>query len=272
MFYDFTKGVTDECLRSIGRWPRYVEEGFVTIEEADFTQRLHLGEAELTEEEAYVLDENGNKQSVFFYKRAFYFYYHAEEKGAPKFHIRKCSAVKEQGVGNYLASNTKTVVVKNKNRKKGNRTYQLTLEICKNCCREINNPPETTEVFYERLRSRFVEQQQGREEIPTDLNGYPLDWSQISRKYRESVQYTCENKGCGIRLERDRRFMHTHHKNGVKLDVRPENLECLCILCHYHQNERHMENFEKGRMKKELEEFVEKYRGELRAYGNPYIV
>lgn len=271
MFYEFTKGLTDKYLKSTGRRPRDVEEGFVTIEEVDFSKKLNLGEAELTEDEAFVLDGAGNKQPVFFYKKAYFFFYHSEERGTPKFHIRKCAAVKEHGVADYVASNTKTVTVQNRNRYKGERSYRLRLSICGRCRREINNPPETTEEFYDRLRKRFQTQQEGREEIKTDLNGYPLDWNQISRKYRETVNYTCENPKCGIKLDNDWRFMHTHHKNGIKKDIRDENLECLCILCHYYQNERHIANFEKGRLKKDLEEFVRKYRGQLEGGGNPFL-
>jgi hypothetical protein len=62
-----------------------------------------------------------------------------------------------------------------------------------------------------------------------------------------------------------------HHKDGNKTRNIPLNLECLCILCHANQNEHHIENFDKGRMKKELNSFIKKYYDELEKIGYPFI-
>lgn len=63
-------------------------------------------------------------------------------------------------------------------------------------------------------------------------NIYSVDFPEISRKYRESVNWIC--KRCGISLENPswRKWLHVHHVNGVKSDNSPSNLEALCIRCH----------------------------------------
>lgn len=59
---------------------------------------------------------------------------------------------------------------------------------------------------------------------------YTDDWPIISRKYRESKNWTCEK--CGLDLSDDKRNLTTHHKNGVKSDNKSSNLKALCRPCH----------------------------------------
>ena len=63
--------------------------------------------------------------------------------------------------------------------------------------------------------------------IPT---GYPKQWREISRKFREKENYTCAD--CGVCLRGAPRLCHVHHKDGDKNEVRFNKLECLCVLCH----------------------------------------
>ena len=63
----------------------------------------------------------------------------------------------------------------------------------------------------------------------------------MTRAYRASKGWCCEE--CGVDLSEYQEFLHTHHVNGIKYDVRPDNLKALCILCHSKQpNHRHLKN------------------------------
>ena len=63
------------------------------------------------------------------------------------------------------------------------------------------------------------------------LNDYPANWSSISDQFKVRAQFTCAK--CRQRLGRsDSRFLHVHHKNGLKNDCSDRNLEVVCIRCH----------------------------------------
>lgn len=60
------------------------------------------------------------------------------------------------------------------------------------------------------------------------LNDYTADWPDVSNDARRKSKFTCT--GCDIRLAgSDSRFLHVHHKNGLKYDNREINLDVLCI-------------------------------------------
>ena len=62
--------------------------------------------------------------------------------------------------------------------------------------------------------------------------GYPANWLNVSRRYREKQGFQCENDSCGVILSDRPRLLHCHHINGVLSDTSVENLKALCALCH----------------------------------------
>ncbi len=68
---------------------------------------------------------------------------------------------------------------------------------------------------------------------PAAMDGYADDWTGISRAYRASRHYVCE--ACGLDLSADKRLLHVHHMDGVKMNNSPVNLRALCIVCHSRQ-------------------------------------
>lgn len=85
------------------------------------------------------------------------------------------------------------------------------------------------------------------------LNDYTEDWGDISERVKLVRKYTC-NK-CTLQLSRrESKYMHAHHRNGMKCDNADSNLELLCIRCHAEEPMH-------GHMKRlpEYVEFVTKY-------------
>ena len=66
------------------------------------------------------------------------------------------------------------------------------------------------------------------------LNEYGTAFRDISLRVRQAAEWRCQNRSCRIDLSdgRSRRFLHTHHKNGLKWDNSEENLLVLCLECH----------------------------------------
>lgn len=63
--------------------------------------------------------------------------------------------------------------------------------------------------------------------------GYTRDFSKISRAFRKSKGFICEQ--CGVNLKSHPQCTDTHHKRRDKRDNNPGYLECLCKLCHAKQ-------------------------------------
>lgn len=60
--------------------------------------------------------------------------------------------------------------------------------------------------------------------------GYAPDWSKVSLRYRELMNWTCQK--CGVNLAEHRSYLHTHHISGVTSDNSNSNLRALCVICH----------------------------------------
>ncbi|NIC38357.1 HNH endonuclease [Halomonas desiderata] len=113
------------------------------------------------------------------------------------------------------------------------------LKVCKNCLKYLNykgySKPGNYSAFssfdldeffqsYSSFFSHHPRRRMGEEE------GYARDWSEVSRDYRQSKGYVCEQ--CKVSLAEYPRLLHVHHINGVKNDNRLENLKALCADCH----------------------------------------
>jgi hypothetical protein len=73
------------------------------------------------------------------------------------------------------------------------------------------------------------------------LNIYSDDFGEISKKAKVLAKWTCQK--CRLDLASQKRFLHTHHKNGAKFDNLLSNLEVLCYGCHADQpNHQHMKS------------------------------
>lgn len=61
---------------------------------------------------------------------------------------------------------------------------------------------------------------------------YPIAWAQTSLKLKELRNWTCERCNFHATTQEEKTFIEVHHKNKNCLDIRPENLEVLCYICH----------------------------------------
>lgn len=262
LFYDFKKGLTDRYLRSIGRKPRAVKSDFKRIEVEHFERMVQNEQAVLTETEAYILDENGNKQPVYFFKRVFSFFYNGQAKD-PRFHVCKCSTIRDFGQSSFKASNKTKATVQNKSHRygSGEPSYEVEMKLCGNCAKQVNDSARTTKEFYDRVFAEYQKNNPIDENAKVGFSGYTLDWSRISKIYREKMNYTCER--CRVNLENNRRFLHTHHLNGNKLNNHHTNLQALCIKCHAAEHDYPENKFQKAKMVRELNKFRERYRREM---------
>jgi hypothetical protein len=240
------------------------KSGFQSIR-VDFTKAYKAGKIEFREDGIYLIHE-GKEWKGYMYMPTYRVAHYGD---VSRFHLTRCKVIADfisKGMFNtyYIWSNNKTNDIED--RDTGEIHKDQTLQLCSNCKKAILGI-DNTEDFFETLD--ITEQKDTNIEV--DIFGYDKNWQKISRVYRQSKDYVCEN--CGIKPVNnfDKRFWHTHHKNGDKTNNNQSNLECLCVLCHSYKDHSHKENFDKTRMKRELYSFVKQYDKDLRKVGNPYL-
>jgi len=126
------------------------------------------------------------------------------------------------------------------------------LKVCRNCLKkldykgydDIGSPKRkairdaiwrgfSIKEFFDEYRSVFANLP-SHTDVTAPTQGYTKDWPEISRRYRQSVNWKCEQ--CGVDLTNARSLLDTHHKNGQTGDNARGNLKALCKICHSEQS------------------------------------
>lgn len=251
-------------INKIAPSPADVRKQNLIVEGEDFTKQVNEGNIEYRYDGIFV-KINGEEFQRYIYKKYYSVSYGGKES-FPVFHFIRCSTVVERGISNYYsASKDKVLVIDSYTRKKH---FNKVLRVCRNCSYEASvNVPRNTVAFFQNLDKRTEDEVIKQD---TDIFGYTFDWHEIRINYLEKQEGKCEK--CKIQMKGfDTRYIHVHHKNGDKKWNYSSNLECLCVLCHSFVDERHIENFNKKRMKEEVSQFVKKYHFEIKKLNGFYL-
>ena len=86
--------------------------------------------------------------------------------------------------------------------------------------------------FFEKYPRSFYQQIPTYNSDNAPLNIYSDDFNEISQKVKAGSRWHCQE--CGIDLSglERKKWLHVHHKNGLKYDNSRSNLEAICISCH----------------------------------------
>ena len=120
------------------------------------------------------------------------------------------------------------------------------LRVCRNCLKRLNyrdyrNSPQRQKnlmvtnfsigEFFETYASffRFLPR---RRAGPGSSEHYTPDWPRIAGELKARADFTCSDPSCRVNLQEHKNLLHVHHRDGVKNNNRPENLEVLCAACH----------------------------------------
>lgn len=169
----------------------------------------------------------------------------------PKFHISDCNTLQwmreNQRFAKYVIASRDDGLFRvhyvNRNLRKDRR-----LQVCQNCLDRLSYEGFQRAMRQDRRRSAVqnfsisgffaLYPKTIHHYVPTHtdltapVNEYSLAFRHTSRAYRRSQNWTCETCGISLSAEPMRRFLHVHHKNGLKNDNDDTNLKAVCIHCH----------------------------------------
>lgn len=162
-----------------------------------------------------------------------------------KFHVTWCKTLEEfyqKGTFVKYVTQTRTdgkFTVNIINQDNTHKEKDVTLNVCKNCLREMDyknylsaDKRQRNIISYEFLLKEFykkykiyfpVETEYTDETAP--VNRYSDDWRKISAALRKRFDNTCQR--CG-----EKGLTHVHHKDGNKANENPSNLRVFCEKCH----------------------------------------
>jgi hypothetical protein len=130
----------------------------------------------------------------------------------------------------------------------GYRHVTERLDVCQNCLTRLawagfhntlTSPERVVHVrafsiaqFFEKYGMSLVSVKPRYTADSAPLNEYPANFKEISDRLRAEAGYKCAKCRLDLSAPSDRRYLQTHHKNGVKSDNSRSNLMALCLGCH----------------------------------------
>ena len=163
-----------------------------------------------------------------------------------KFHICVCTAIRRMDkagrISRYVVTtNTSGTFRVNLIESYRHTEKEIDMKVCKYCLSQLSykrysyNKVQVYENFsiedFFQSYGSFIGTPPSQNEFEPDVNVYPPDWRKLSRRYRDLVDWTCEE--CTINLEESgRKFLDVHHIDSNKANNSESNLEALCIKCH----------------------------------------
>ncbi len=175
----------------------------------------------------------------------------ADGKKGNKFHVADCKTLQNMRsrgrFERYVVTNKLDGLfhIEGKDWKTGAQEEgEARLWVCQNCLKQLNYKGANYGGAYEQARDFDIEEffanyssyfryLPSRNAEDGEQEGYAEDWREISRKYKEARDFSCE--ACGVDLTAHKNLLHVHHVNGVKSDNKPSNLRVLCLSCHREQ-------------------------------------
>ena len=182
----------------------------------------------------------------------------------PKFHITWCKTLDrmhKRGRGNRYVLSTKKISkykIQATDLDTGEKEWidNVKLDVCRYCLDRTSyngysiaktSKDKKDEIVQGFVLADYFEENQASftylqalnhmNEEDSAINDYPPDWPDISRRLRDSKNWTCEK--CKVNLKDYKEVLHGHHINGMRNDNRPENLLVLCAICHKNIDEFH---------------------------------
>jgi len=172
----------------------------------------------------------------------------------PRFHVADCRTLEKQRQRNhfdhYVVATRDDgyfqVNLIGRDRQVTSRIIQLA--VCQNCLDKLDFDGFSLNLsekrrrtivsrfsivqFFEKYPRSLLRWRPTNNAATAPVNNYPADFEDISGRVREQRGWRCERCGRDLSRPPDRKFLHIHHKNGMKNQNHENNLQALCIGCH----------------------------------------
>jgi hypothetical protein len=175
----------------------------------------------------------------------------------PKFHVADCKTLQQRqrqnGLTRYVVTTRNDgLFVVNLIGNDGPVTRNtMRLDVCQNCLDQLGFDgfslflPRhrrvmivsrfTMQRFFERFPRSLLSTRSAGDADTAPINNYSADFDDISKRVREQRNWRCECCRREFSRVTDRKYLHVHHKNGLKNENHEANLHVLCLGCYADQ-------------------------------------
>ena len=238
-----------------------VEHELIAIPKPAFTIDIDYSNAEKVKAANIILHNSSGLFTIDKYSGIFLLYIPFIEGfkkygSLPRFHFKPCGTVRNMEKYEKLHRFRLTSDTSGKFLMSDGSVHEL--DVCQNCLRSWKYPePFSIARLVERTEGNLPKKYVDRVKMGVILpDEYPANWQAISNVMRELNHWRCSL--CGVNLHDRPDLLHVHHRNCIKTDTRPENLQVLCVLCH---NKIHHETIY---VSDEDRKYIERLRAERR--------
>jgi hypothetical protein len=172
----------------------------------------------------------------------------------PRFHVSDCRTLQQQReqnrFGHYVVATRDDGFFQVNLIRRGRQItpQHMRLDVCQNCLDKLrfdgfslNASRRSRRMIVSRFTiPRFFEEfprslisfrpVHAAETAPT--NTYPVDFEIVSERLKAQHGWKCESCSRDLSRPPDRKYLHVHHRNGMKNDNHDGNLKVLCLGCH----------------------------------------
>ena len=186
---------------------------------------------------------------------------YVKENQSYRYHLIECQtirkAISDQRRNRYVlrspsyegekGNNTFKINIIEKTSKDIILTMNDTLKVCKHCLnqgninsyRDLDLPDKEImwgnfnyKDFFENMQIQHLANLNFEDYRISRVNLYPKNFNEISRNYRASKNWICEECKIDLSVKMYNKFLHTHHINANKSDNSIFNIKAICIECH----------------------------------------